>query len=299
MKKTIITAAFLSALLMLTSCGGINDSEKSEDSSVPETTTVSEEATEKAETEEATTETSAEEVTTEPVEVITEELEAEPNFDSIAGMWYIDGDYSLASMYIEKDGTFKTCYADGNLENEGTIRYEDEEIDGTIIHWYVLYDKNDEMIMGFVDDGSESKTDIYIGNGGYPHYQKIGVGGIADDGRGPGEEFVGVWGCGRATLEIGQITDTDFQAFIYWADSAFAHVEWEYPLTYQDGKLVCDGKCTKSYVKYSAEPSEPDESEVIYTDGSAEFVMQGSNIVWNDLTEQSGEGMLFSNSLPK
>lgn len=297
MKKTMITAAFLSALLMLTSCGGINDSEKSEDSSAPETTTVSEEATEEATAE--PTEETTEEVTAEPVEVNTEELEAETNFDSIAGDWYVEGENSPATIHIEKDGTFKAYNPIGTLENEGTIRYEDEEIDGTVIHWYVLYNLDNEMIMGFVDDGSESKTDIYVGNGGYPHYQKFGEGGIADDGRGPGEEFVGVWGCGRATLEIGQITDTDFQAFIYWADSAFARVEWEYPLTYQDGKLVCDGKCTKSYVKYSAEPSEPDESEVIYTDGSAEFVMQGSNIVWNDLTEQSGEGMLFSNSLPE
>lgn len=297
MKKTMITAAFLSALLMLTSCGTVDDSEKSEDSSVPETTTVSEEATEEV-TAEPTEETTAE-VTTEAFEVNTEELEVEPDFESIAGLWYIDGDYSLASMIIDNDGTFKTYYADGNPENEGTIRYEDEEIDGKVIHWYVLYDKNDEMIMGFVDDGSESKTDIYIGNDGFPHFQKIGIGGIADDGRGEGEEFIGIWGCGRATLNIEQLDDNNFQAFIYWADSAFARVEWEYPLTYQDGKLVCEGKGTKTYVSYSAEASEPDTSDALYTDGSAEFVMQGSNIVWNDLTEQSGEGMLFSNSLPE
>lgn len=298
MKKTMITAAFLSALLMLTSCGNIDESEKSEASSAAETTTVSVEATEEAETEEETTETATEEVTTEAVEIITEELEAEPNFDSIAGDWYVEGENSPATIHIEKDGTFKAYNPIGTLENEGKIRYEDEEIDGTVIHWYVLYNLDEEMIMGFVDDGSESKTDIYVGNGGYPHYQKFGIGGIADDGRGPGEEFVGVWGCGRATLEIEQLTDTDFQAVIYWADSAFARVEWEYPLTYQDGKLVCDGKGTKTYVSYSSEDTEP-ETSVLYTDGSAEFVMQGSNIVWNDLTEQSGEGMLFSNSLPE
>lgn len=295
MKKNIIAAAFLSALLMLTSCGAINDSEKSENSSATETTTVSEEATEEAETEEVTTETSAEEITAETVETTTEEVDAEPNFDSIAGDWYVEGENSPATIHIEKDGTFKAYNPIGTLENEGKIRYEAEEIDGIVIHWYVLYNLDEEMIMGFVDDGSESKTDIYVGNGGYPHYQKIGVGGIADDGRGPGEEFVGVWGCGRATLEIEQITDTDFQAVIYWADSAFAHVEWAYPLTYQDGKLVCESKGTKTYVSYSSEDTEP-ETSVLYTDGSAEFVMQGINVVWNDLTEQSGKDMLFSNS---
>ena len=137
-----------------------------------------------------------------------------------------------------------------------------------------------------------------MGNGGEPHYVKFGVGGAADDGRGPGEEFVGTWGCGRATLKITQLSDTEFQASISWASSAAAHTEWEYPLTYQDGKLVCSGKGTKTNFEYQSENAEPDKT-VDYTDGSAEFSMQGSHIVWNDKNENSGADMMFSNTLPE
>jgi hypothetical protein len=137
-----------------------------------------------------------------------------------------------------------------------------------------------------------------MGNGGEPHYVKFGVGGAADDGRGPGEEFVGKWGCYRVTLDITQLSDTEFQAKITAPNSAAAYTEWEYPLTYKDGKLVCSGKGTKTDFVYQSENAEPDKT-VVYTDGSAEFSMQGSNIVWNDKNENSGEDMMFSNTLPE
>ncbi|MBR1384939.1 MAG: hypothetical protein IJ555_14205 [Ruminococcus sp.] len=329
MKKPIIAAVLLSFLLT-TACGRADGTESSSDTPVSAETTISEEETtaetttepvteetEAAETTETTEKT--EENTTEAVTETTaagsddtteapaaepEEEPAEVNgapnddFVSIAGDWYIDGDPTLASIHIEPDGTFKTYYAAGYLENEGTIRREPEEIGGTTVWWYYLYDKNNEIIMGFVDDGSSVKNDIYIGNGAYPHYQKFGVGGLADDGRGPGEEFVGTWGCGRATLTITQLSDTEFHALIWWSDSAAAHVEWDYPLTYQDGKLVCSGSCTKTYIEYSSPDTDPDKT-VEYTNGSGEFIIQGAGIFWNDLTEHRGDDMVFSNTLPE
>ena len=66
----------------------------------------------------------------------------------------------------------------------------------------------------------------------------------------------------------------------------------------QDGKLVCSGKGTKTNFEYQSENAEPDKT-VDYTDGSAEFSMEGSHIVWNDLNENSGEDMMFSNTLPE
>ncbi|MBQ8928410.1 MAG: hypothetical protein IJ055_09100 [Oscillospiraceae bacterium] len=254
------------------------------------------EAEKAAETEaETVTETAAAQT-----EAATEEMNGAPDSDfaSIAGDWYIDGDPAQGLLHLEADGTFKSYRPEGFLEASGEIRYEAEEIEGTTNYWYRLYDNGGEYFLGFADDGSSVKTDLYVGNGATPHYQKFGVGGILDDGRGPGEEFVGTWGCGRATLEITQQTDTDFHATIWWSDSAAAHVEWEYPLTYRDGKLVCTGSASKTYVEYASPDAEP-EKTVEYTDGSGEFSMQGAGVVWNDLTEHSGNDMVFNNTLPE
>ena len=297
MKKTIIAIALLASMLMLASCDtpGNSPAASAPDSAAEQTT----ETAESTDTAETTTESAAETVTeltateTESeTEVTTTEMRGAPDLDltSIAGVWYIDGDPTTASIKISADGTFKSYYASGNLENEGTIRREAEEIEGTTNYWYNLYDKNGEYIMGFLDTGST--TDLYVGNGATPHFRKFGEGGLADDGRGPGEEFVGKWNCDRAYLTITQISDTEFHALVKWGSSASSHVEWDYPLTYQGGKLVCSGKASKTYVEYASADAEPDKT-VEYTDGSGEFVMQGADVVWNDLTEHSGDDMVF------
>ena len=308
MKKTMIAIALLSSIAMLTACGKANETGSTAATDAAETTVMmSEEETTEEDTtegEEETTEEASEtetETETETEAGDTEEMNGAKSSDfvSIAGDWYIDGDPTLASIHIEPDGTFKTYYPGGILESEGTIRYEDEEIEGTVIHWYHLYNDNDgEYVMGFIDDGSEVKTDLYVGNGGEPHYQKFDEGGIADDGREAGEEFLGTWGCGRATLEIEQTGDGQFHALIHWGSSASSSVQWDYPLTYQDGKLVCDGKGTKTGIEFQSADADPDET-VEYTDGSAEFVVQGAGIVWNDLTEHSGDEMVFMNEAPE
>ena len=297
MKKTMIAIALLASMLMLASCDTPGNSPAaSAPDSAAEQTTETAESTDIAET---TTESAAETVTeltateteSETESTTTEMCGAPDNdFTSIAGVWYIDGDPTTASIKISADGTFKSYYASGNLENEGTICREGEEVEGTTNYWYNLYDKNGEYIMGFLDTGSS--TDLYVGNGATPHFRKFGEGGLADDGRGPGEEFVGKWNCDRAYLTITQISDTEFHALVKWGSSASSHVEWDYPLTYQGGKLVCSGKASKTYVEYASADAEPDKT-VEYTDGSGKFVMQGADVVWNDLTEHSGDDMVF------
>lgn len=297
MKKTMIAIALLASMLMLASCdspgnspaASAPDSAAEQMTETAESTDTAETATESAA--ETVTELTAAETESETESTTTEMCGAPDNdFTSIAGVWYIDGDPTTASIKISADGTFKSYYASGNLENEGTIRREGEEVEGTTNYWYNLYDKNGEYIMGFLDTGSS--TDLYVGNGATPHFRKFGEGGLADDGRGPGEEFVGKWNCDRAYLTITQISDTEFHALVKWGSSASSHVEWDYPLTYQGGKLVCSGKASKTYVEYASADAEPDKT-VEYTDGSGEFVMQGADVVWNDLTEHSGDDMVF------
>ena len=166
----------------------------------------------------------------------------------------------------------------------------------------VLEYKNQILIidcgMSFPDDGEKDKTDIYMGNGGTPHYVKLySEGGLGDDGRGSEEdesdnEFAGIWGCERATLKIDDKGEGVFHAVIDWSDSAYAYAEWDYPLIFDGSKLVCDGNASLTYITYKDSSSEP-ERKLVYSDGKAEFEMKDNCIYWNDLKENRGEGMLF------
>lgn len=189
MKKTFLSVALILSFSLLTACGDIDETGSSVASSTAFETAITTNTTAEETTTEAVTTMSAAtpiETDNEPesdTSSITEESTSDTttetsevsnaDFVSISGDWYIDGDPTLAHIHIEPDGTFQTYYASGNLENKGTIRYESEEIEGTIVNWYCLYSNENEFIMGFVDDGSEIKTDIYIGNGAVPHYTKL------------------------------------------------------------------------------------------------------------------------------
>ena len=293
MKKTLFVVGIVVPMLLLSACGSSAKSEKASDGVTESIKEVSEEPTGDSVDEKDAEMT--EEVTT-GLEVETKKTESalDSAVSSITGDWFVDGNKELAFIHIKPDATFRAYHPGGILECEGTIRYEEEEIEGNVIHWYHLYNQNGEFYMGFVDDGSSTKTDLYVGNGGEPHYVKVEADKNLSDGQSAGEEFVGEWGCGRASLEIKKISDTEFHAMIIWSDSAVSHAEWDYPLTYQDGKLVCDGKCTLTYVEFK-EPATDSVEKVEYTDGSAEFEMQGVGIIWNDLTDNSADDMVFLN----
>ncbi len=92
------------------------------------------------------------------------------DFDSIDGLWYVDGDLEKESLEITRDGRFTSYTATGEPDKTGYVKYEAEEFDEDVVYWFMLYEDDGEFYMGFGDDGSENKTDLYVGNGGYPHY---------------------------------------------------------------------------------------------------------------------------------
>ncbi len=92
------------------------------------------------------------------------------DFDSIDGLWYVDGDRNKESLEITKDGKFTSYTANGEVDKTGYVKYEAEEFDNDVVYWYMLYEDDGEFYMGFGDDESENKTDLYVGNGGEPHY---------------------------------------------------------------------------------------------------------------------------------
>lgn len=310
-KKMIIFSLLFAAMGLVSGCGtmdtDLNESMISETSATtsqtenpvtepPVTTSQTEisvtETPTKAPTETTEPEISAESSTEKPAETDSD------NFSSIDGYWYIDGEYDAAHIFISSSGTFTAYYANGNIENTGYIKYEEDE--DTSKNWYMFYTNDDKLYISFIDDGSERKLDFYTGNNNSVHYVwTYGAGGLADDGRGEDEiaaeeNYTGTWGCGRATLDISANDDGTYLGKITWADSAFAYVEWIYPLIYdtESCSMICYGNAVKKYYEYTNDYSEPNV-QILYTDGSGSFYEENDAITWYDAKENRGEDMLF------
>ena len=150
----------------------------------------------------------------------------------------------------------------------------------------------------FKDDGSERKQDIYSEGVYGAHFVRIeGAGGIADDGIGDGEiaaeeDYLGTWGCNRATLTIYSNGDGTYLGTVTWSDSAFAYAEWTYTLSYENGIMVCDGNAVKKRYEYKDGNSNP-EVNVMYDNGSGSFTLSNGVITWCDAEENLGEDMEF------
>ena len=180
MKNIRLLALIISVTAFATGCGRDTQTE----SEKPESTTVATTKVTEA-TEESTTSTEKETDTT----IVTETTSVTNtgDYSGLEGYWFIDGDPSAASFHITEDGKFTVYYANGLVENKGIVRRVfDSEINN---YYYCMYLDSGELYEAFADDGDKEKTDIYMGNGDFPHYVKLyGEGGLGDDGRGPEEE---------------------------------------------------------------------------------------------------------------
>lgn len=108
-----------------------------------------------------------------------------------------------------------------------------------------------------------------------------------------GADYVGVWGCGRATLTITPQGNA-YACNITWGSSASEVGTWDYLCTFTDGKLVDGGTGVKKDVVYS-EDGEISSSETLYTNGSAEFSLdEQGRILWKDNLENAGADMAFT-----
>ena len=283
--KKLSTALILSVLAVATGCGKDNQTEPAE-SKTASTTTVAE-TTEVTTTSVTTTGKKIETTTVTETTTVVDTVD----YSGLAGFWFIDGDPAAASFHITEDGKFTAYYANGIVENKGIVRRVfDSEINN---YYYCMYLESGELYEAFADDGEKEKTDIYIGNGGFPHYVKLyGEGGLGDDGRGSEEAYTGTWDCERAHIEITYNGEGIFHATVKWGASASTYAQWEYPLIFVDGKLICDGNGTRSFVEYEEAGAEP-KVTVEYTDGSAEFTLDGNIMKWNDLKEHSADDMIF------
>ena len=283
MRRISLAVIIISFMAVAAGCGHDTQTDSEmPDSTTVETTTVAE-TTEEATPEKKTETTTAKEATS---------AANAADYSGLAGSWYIDGDPSAASFHITEDGKFTAYYANGLVENKGIVRRVfDSEINN---YYYCMYLDSGDLYEAFADDGEKEKTDIYMGNGGFPHYVKLyGEGGLGDDGRGPEEAYTGTWNCERAHIDIAYYGEGIFHATVKWGTSASTHAQWEYPLIFENDKLICNGNGTKSFVEYEDAESEPKVTEE-YSDGSAEFTLEGNHLFLNDLKEHSADNMMFS-----
>lgn len=290
MKKTALIAALTAVLCILSSCGRENTASSSQaPAAVTDTTAATADTTETAA---LTTATEKKTESTTASDTTSEASNDTGDFTGLSGYWFIDGDPGAASIHITKDGRFVSYYADGVAEERGYVkRVLDTEINNYI---YCMYKDSGELFQAFADDGETEKTDIYMGNGAFPHYVKLyGEGGLGDDGRGAEESFAGSWNCGRAIIEITDKGEGIFHAKVIWGASASAHAIWDYPLIFENDKLVCSGNGTKSFVELKDGASEAEET-VEYTDGSAEFTLEGGHLFWKELKERCADDLRFS-----
>ena len=285
MKNTALILAITATLCTLTSCA------KEESVSIDSTPVI---FTEDTATTAAKTDTTDISVVTDNMtesttatDITSERVDNIEDFSSLSGYWYANGDPKAAFFHITKDGRFKEYnnYYGAILNCTGYIKRETDN------NAYCMYHDTGELYKKFT--GSIEKSDINFESGDITHYVKIYTeGGVGNDGRGAYEIYTGSWICGRAIIEISYKSEGTFQAKVTWGSSAVAHVMWDYPLILENGKLVCRGNGKKTFVELKEGETEATET-VEYTDGSAEFTMEGNHLFWNNFNEHDADNLLF------
>jgi hypothetical protein len=106
------------------------------------------------------------------------------------------------------------------------------------------------------------------------------------------DAFLGEWDCENTMLFITKNGSHYLGSVTTFEDPTNTDVydEWEFELQYQDGKMVCNGDARR----YHFDLNTPMPcSKWIYLNGSSEFTLTSEGMIWNDLTEHFGDGMVF------
>ena len=113
------------------------------------------------------------------------------------------------------------------------------------------------------------------------------------DGQNPVMNFIGIYSCDRASIQVEAKGKDEALFTINWSSSAFEHCEWV-----MSGKLDLD-KLTVDYsdgvkrtIVYTSE-GELDSDNVDYEDGSGTFTFSGNTVTWKDNKEGAADGMVF------
>ena len=300
MKKAGLFAIVLSAVL-LSGCGQDINEKMDEPVSTTTAAAASEikyEGTASAAATETETEsvTIAETVSEENVDTENtaknENTEKTDDYSDIAGYWFVDGERSKSALLFTSDGKFTAYYPSGASFDGYIEKNFDQESNS---YAYCLYQSTEKLYNTFPDNGEKEKTDIYMSTEDGTHYVKLyGEGGIAPDGKASAEDFLGTWDCGSAIIEISEKSEGEYSVGIIWRSDAASHMLWNYPVVLEDGKLICKGNGQKVWGEFKNEDPNDYTQTVKYTDGSAEFTLDGIELLWNDFQSHDADSLRFT-----
>lgn len=325
MKKILAFISALAVMTALTGCGSVVEEGKSDSQSVAETTAAQTEASSEAtaDTEENTTAstensgTSDDSETNSPTETgsgntasntandygfypVETPIYTSISVASLAGVWYLADDMAKNTLIITSseddiyNGTWQYAYEYGG-SRFGYIKIEyTVNQDGYNEYWYNFYETDGELWESFAADGSIPNNDLFAAQSGDPHFARAASGsegGMLDK----GGEYLGVWGCGRATMHIeeGGFAGGRYVITISWASSAFENTVWTYDCYFDESvnAYVSDygTRCEEVYTEEGVEP------ERTTTDGEkARFYAENGAIRWENLVGDTEEDMLFT-----
>lgn len=108
-----------------------------------------------------------------------------------------------------------------------------------------------------------------------------------------GDAYPGTYVCGRAVINI-ERDNQFYDVNITWSNTAAEHSEWTYVCYYDQasGSLIAIDNGTKETIGFN-EKGNVEYSYTEYTDGSAQFILDGDELTWEDLEENAGSDMVF------
>lgn len=117
----------------------------------------------------------------------------------------------------------------------------------------------------------------------------------AEDSQNPVMNFVGTYGCDRATMIV-ECKGADAAQFtVTWSSSAATHAEWTMSGKLDTDKLTVDyTDCVKKEVTFNEDGSVANE-DVIYEDGTGTISFSADEYVltWDDAKEHVADDMVF------
>ena len=110
--------------------------------------------------------------------------------------------------------------------------------------------------------------------------------------KGSGDEFLGIWECDRASIEITAKGD-EYHCLIHWGSSATEATTWEYDCYFDGRNIVSNEVGVKTNMTWDENEVETDE--VVYTDGAMSLSLSDDRkLTWTDYKEDAGKDMEFT-----
>ncbi len=232
----------------------------------------------------------------------------------IAGIWQEADALDARELTIYGDGKYELVYKGGG-KAFGKVKVTTEKHpDGSKSLWYsfyegggvVLEDKDtgspgykafnsaNELWAAFPkDEKIMTQTELRSGHDGALHFVRYGDSNYgANSADSKGEDYLGVWGCGRCSAVISR-KGPIYQVELQWASSAAEGSRWVYQCTYDNYGALLFSDDNGTRIDYVCSEQGKETSKTIYNDGRGYFVLRQGKLLWQDKKENAGNLLEF------